>query len=162
MNDLVEGCTHRTPHRHGTALAYKTCGCRCSRCTAAGTRDQKRIVRARAVGQPLTVDPAPVVAHVRLLLRGRTASQIAAEAGLTRHTAEAVMHRRMKPSRESREAIVAAYDRLQYAPPPSGPMAERTRRWAASQRWAPPAAWDNIDNPREQPKGVAWDERRAA
>ena len=37
---------------------------------------------------------------------------------------------------------------------PSGHSANITRGWAAKNGYAPPLAWDDIDDPRERPKGV--------
>ena len=37
----------------------------------------------------------------------------------------------------------------------SGPS-EIVRRSAKRKRWAPPAAWDDIDDPDERPKGLGW------
>jgi hypothetical protein len=47
--------------------------------------------------------------------------------------------------------VATLYDQLAYQPPPPGWVTTRTVRWAARQGFHPPAAWDDIDNPAEQP-----------
>lgn len=48
-------------------------------------------------------------------------------------------------------AIVAAYERLHMQPAPEGRGASRARNRAIALGWAPPLAFDNIDDPDEQP-----------
>lgn len=47
--------------------------------------------------------------------------------------------------------VAAVYERLSMTPGPSG----RTRAIAKNRRWAPPLAWNNIDDPNEKPTGIA-------
>ena len=47
-------------------------------------------------------------------------------------------------------AVDAAFRRLEATPGPS----ERARARAVKQGFAPPAAWDDVDDPNEQPKGI--------
>lgn len=51
----------------------------------------------------------------------------------------------------SREAIADVYDRLEMQTPPPGRHTTRARNRAKREGWAPPLAWDNIDDPNEQP-----------
>jgi len=50
--------------------------------------------------------------------------------------------------------IRALYDRLSGQPPRPTWVTARARRLAIAKGWAPPLAWDNIDNPDERPQGV--------
>ena len=87
-NRTVRDCTCATVrHVHGTVQAYNRDGCHCAPCTTASRRYEKlRLLRTRRNG-PLTVDPAPVVAHVRrLMAAGLGAPVIGTTAGLSRST----------------------------------------------------------------------------
>ena len=53
--------------------------------------------------------------------------------------------------RSTAERIAALYDRWCMTP---GPAATRNRAMAVRRGWAPPLAWNNIDDPDEQPRGV--------
>ncbi|ALJ22081.1 hypothetical protein AOA12_20180 [Microbacterium sp. No. 7] len=52
------------------------------------------------------------------------------------------------------ELIKELYDELEVAPPPEGPYAVRARRMAVKHGWVPGLCWDDIDDPRERPKGL--------
>lgn len=65
--------------------------------------------------------------------------------------------------RSTAERVDAAYRNMWNAPPPDDTpvrraVIDRTRQAALAAGWAPPAAWDNIDDPEEKPQGI----RRAA
>lgn len=51
------------------------------------------------------------------------------------------------------KAVAALYDELSSTPPP-GPYANRIRLRSQRLGYAPPAAYDDINNPSERPKGV--------
>lgn len=50
--------------------------------------------------------------------------------------------------------VLDVYDRLSMQPPPDGASATRARREAAERGWAPPLAWEDIDDKDEQPAGT--------
>ncbi|MFE4420377.1 hypothetical protein [Streptomyces sp. NPDC056817] len=52
--------------------------------------------------------------------------------------------------------ITSVYDTLAQKPAPEGLAANVTRAYAASQQWAPPAAWDDIDDPTARPNWTGW------
>lgn len=52
------------------------------------------------------------------------------------------------------EAIVALYNDLHMTPAPAGRAATLTLAVARRHGWAPPLAWDDIDDPDEKPKGA--------
>lgn len=65
------------------------------------------------------------------------------------------------------DAIAALYDQMWAELPPTRTLTERrfvatARNLAARNGWAPPLAWDNIDNPKEKPRGVSRDDSRQA
>ena len=68
--------------------------------------------------------------------------------------------RLMKPStktimKNTAARISAVYERLCMTPSPAV-GAGRVRSWARRNGYAPPLAWNNIDDPEERPRGVAW------
>lgn len=75
------------------------------------------------------------------------------EMGDTHETTLRNLVRREHPKfvrREFAARVIAAYDRLSNTPR-TGRGATRARNHAASNGWAPPSAWDDIDDPTEQP-----------
>jgi hypothetical protein len=65
--------------------------------------------------------------------------------------------------REDAEAIAEAYERLCMRPKVGVTNYERSsitivKQRAAEKGWAPPLAWDNIDDPNEEPEGMLFDE----
>ena len=68
---LVQGCVHRSQHRHGTQAAYIHCGCRCEQCCQAQAWARKR-ARRRLVG----AEPARVLL-ARLAAAGMSLPQVA-------------------------------------------------------------------------------------
>lgn len=55
-------------------------------------------------------------------------------------------------------ALAEAYERLCMSPV-EGWVAGKQRRWARKNGWAPPLAWDDIDNPKARPLGITRDSR---
>lgn len=53
-----------------------------------------------------------------------------------------------------RAAILAAWDELHMTPAPASRGSNNVRAYAKRRGWAPPLAWENIDDPDEQPVGV--------
>lgn len=65
------------------------------------------------------------------------------------------------------EAVAALYEQMWAELPPTRTLTQRrfvatARNLAARNGWAPPLAWNNIDDPREKPQGVVWDSSRRA
>lgn len=57
-------------------------------------------------------------------------------------------------SRATTAKVGALFSELWDRRPPEDRWARASRAYAASRGWAPPAAWDDIDDPDEVPKGV--------
>lgn len=57
---------------------------------------------------------------------------------------------------ERDKKIRRLYDELSAIPRFGTPEARKSRAWARKNGWAPPLAWDNIDDLKERPKGAVW------
>jgi len=113
----------------------------------------------------LTAAPAYTPVGIQRRLRalaalGWCAPEIAAAAGVHREPLVRIRRGKFPPVVvKSRFAIAVcrAYDTLHMHPAPSNRHSLRTRRMAARLGWAPPFAYDDIDNPNEEPQGVLGD-----
>lgn len=81
---------------------------------------------------------------------GWPAREVAARAGTTVSTLRTLMIPRRRPSRALVIRVAVVYDQLAGIPGPSPHAA----RYARDRGCYPPAAWDDIDDPKERPKGV--------
>ena len=80
---------------------------------------------------------------------------IAAEAGVTDRYVMRIAAGAAETMRTPEfERIASAYERLAFTAPRDCRQTRDARTRAAARGFAPPAAWDNIDDPREQPKGM--------
>lgn len=115
-------------------------------------RTKAKILRASVV------TPIGITRRLRALaVVGWSVAEVARRAGLSRWNVEAA--RRDEGTRkyvraEFAEALVKTYDELAYTRPPETRATLRQERLAQSKGWLPPMAWDVIDDPDEQPKGV--------
>lgn len=137
---------------HGLPKTYTHQGCRCASCVAAQTRSVKRWrVITRDGSQPITV---PVVGTLRRLqalgCNGWTLVDIARESSTSVDTLKRIVYgeiERCWPSTAS--AVALAYERLCMTQAPAGRYATRRKTLARRNGWAPPLAWDDIDNDAE-------------
>ena len=90
---------------------------------------------------------------------GWTVTAIVDETGISRGTINSIRTSAGQITAATHQRLAAAYERLS-AYPQDGTAALRARRHAHRQGWAPPAAWDNIDDPTEQPSGINPTDRR--
>lgn len=58
--------------------------------------------------------------------------------------------------------IEEVYHDLCLTPNPDYLQAKRIKTWAKKRNWAPPMAWNDIDDPNDVPVGVEWPERICA
>lgn len=128
-----------------------------------GGKPRKR-VRKEVAEKILAVQPDPaLVIDKRLIDATPTHRRIQALAaigwslaeqsrrlGRDRHFADVILGQRRVTAGTARE-VGRLYDLLS-GQPRRGNLADRTRAYAASRGWVPPAAWDNIDDPDEQPQ----------
>ena len=84
---------------------------------------------------------------------GWTRRAIVEETGIPYGTLCTVVYRAQQVTAATRDRIAAAYEALS-GRPLVGESAGRARANAARNGWAPPLAWDDIDNPDEQPQGI--------
>lgn len=102
-----------------------------------------------------------VVRRVRALSAlGWSAARIAAEANMNPTSVRELLTNDQAFVRiPTGDAILATYARLSMTPPPEGGNQQtrsgvsRARARARAAGWAPPLAWDNIDDPDETPTG---------
>ncbi len=133
-----------TAPRHGGANDYRY-GCRCPDAREADRIYRKRLRENRH--QPAHIPAVGTVRRLQALATiGHTFGSIAAELGVTTQAVEriskAALVRRITAAR-----IGNIYDRWSGTPGPS----TICRRRAVARGWAPPLAWDNIDDPNEKP-----------
>jgi hypothetical protein len=136
--------------RHGTPTAYQRYGCRCDDARAAQSRYRKQLRYRHHRGVPTKI------AGYRVRRRFEALMALGWPRG--------EIYRRMGYSdsswidRDDRERVSAAvfakvcavYDELSMQVGPS----QQTRSFARNRGYAPPLAWDDIDDPDEQPKGL--------
>lgn len=86
-----------------------------------------------------------------LAVLGWSLREVADRAGVSKQALASSIGRERVTARVAR-VIAGIYTDLETSPGTS----ERVRRHAAAQGWAPPAAWDNIDDPAEHPDPALW------
>lgn len=133
--------------RHGSVAGYRA-GCHDDCCRPANTRYD--ILRRIDVnnGRPRTHDSTGTIRRIRALRRiGWTLEHIAAGAGFDSLQAIDRIANRHVVTTATRDRIAATFERLCMTPGPS----ERAVKYATHMGWAPPLAWDDIDDPSERP-----------
>lgn len=139
--------------RHGTQSGYKDYRCRCGTCRLAMARAANvyKLRRAANGGRPLMVDKLGSVRRLQALMAlGWPRRELARIAGYRGDAFALILNssRRMVTIDTARR-IDELFDRLSMTHGPSA----RTRQIAAERGWPPPLAWNDIDNPAEQPTG---------
>jgi len=136
--------------RHGT-LAGHAAGCRCDACDLAKLRYDKRRKLDHATGKPRRAPAWPTVRRIRALQAlGHSLPAIADAAGLNRRSINNPTFRGETVYVSTAHGVDKAYRALCMTRP-EGFYADRGRRAAARKGWAPPLAWDDIDDPTETP-----------
>lgn len=137
--------------RHGTyagAVAHWLSGGRpCDDCARAETRYRKRRKLRILHGDRATVPALGVLRRIQALhALGYTGPQIADAAGVSVNAMRSIdYHEAVSVRAGTEQKIAAAYERLCMVRP-EGRYANRARSMAAQRGWAPPLAWDDIDN----------------
>jgi len=144
--------------RHGTTRGYHA-GCRDSCCRAAIAAYEKRGRTNRHRGVTRAVPAIGAQRRIQALMAlGWTSADIAAAAGWRdRNRVLCILNgQKGKPTtwvqRGTHDTICDVFRRLAMRIPEHAPHRARTRTMARRKGYAPPLAWDNIDNPREKPK----------
>lgn len=133
--------------RHGTNRCYIE-GCRRPECLRAhvALHERWRIRADENGGSTLTPAWRARRRIEALMAIGYGVQQIADEVGCTPSWLWSIRGGRYASIRlDTMTKIDAAYRRLEHTPGPSN----RMRSWAKNRSWPPPAAWEDIDNPRE-------------
>lgn len=152
--------------RHGTVagyIAHRISGVpRCDACrTAARLYEQTRQTRRYLARGSLTVDGTGTRRRVRALVAiGWTMQEIDTALGMKRGYSSKLSNETGPVLRNTAVAVEAMYSTRSMTPK-VGWLAERQRRIAASKGWAPPLAYDDIDDPNEQPTGFQRDPRNS-
>lgn len=105
---------------------------------------------------PGVVDPTGTVRRLRALYAlGWTWDELGAHLGGGRNRAHRIAHERDTSRgvlRETAIKVAEMYEQLCMTRP-EGWIADRARGAARRNGWPPPLAWDNIDDPKEKPRG---------
>jgi hypothetical protein len=133
--------------RHGKVAGYMA-ACPCAPCRAAKTRYEKW---RRVHGQPLRINSLPTQRRIRALAAiGWPFSELSRHLGFRGKEYPQQLLRRPRVNVATARKVADLYDRLSMTPGPS----QEARTRAAAKGWAPPLAWDDIDDPHETPQGV--------
>lgn len=146
--------------RHGLPRGYFA-GCREACCRKARSRYEKGSRLDRLSGRGRAIPALGYQRRIQALARmGWSFQDIADEAGWghRNRVRYIVVGQKGKPTRYLERAtarvIGEVFERL-CMKVPDGPYAGRTRAWAEGKGWAPPLAWDDIDDPNARPHGTA-------
>jgi hypothetical protein len=151
--------------RHGTPRGYsahRRAGQKaCTDCKNAAAAQEARYELRRIRGEgSILVDPTGTRRRLRALVAiGWTFRQIDRELGRRVNTSQQwTLSARKYTHARTAAAVAEVYERLSMRMPPANTREERAnatraRALAKKQGWPPPLAWDNIDDPDEQPRG---------
>lgn len=141
---------------HGTPARYNHHRCRCVPCV----RAKKRREIDYLTGTRYYVSAAGSRRRLQALAcMGWSMRELGERSGVNLRTLDhwrAGRTTRMHP--EHADIIANLFRQLWDQPGPS----HITKGWARKHGWAPPLAWDNIDDEHEQPKGLRYAEETAA
>ena len=142
--------------QHGTNAGY-CAGCRCEPCCEASWRYHKHLHYDHTRGLYRTIDGTGTRRRLRALKAlGWSFAQIGARLGCSgdavRQSAE-----RDRVLRSHAEKVAALYEEMSMTLPPAEThrqrqIVSRERNRARRLGWAPPLAWDDIDDPKARPR----------
>lgn len=143
--------------RHGTNAGHNA-GCRQSCCRSAKLRYDKRRKWEAAQGNSRKVPSLGATRRVRALRALGWSVTVQAEFCGLDYRQLYDIGRFDTCYRRTHDQIAAMYERLAMQLPPTSTQSQKhsvtkTRRTAKRNGWPPPLAWDDIDNPDEQPRG---------
>lgn len=143
-------------HRHGTYSDYRI-GCRCPEAREDQRLYQKRIRERRAL--PRLVDRTGTVRRLQALAalgwRWQDMAEALGKTSWQNVQAMAIGKSHRLVTRATAAGVARIYGRLSGHLGPS----EVTRRRAVAKGWAPPLAWDDIDDPDATPRGLVRERR---
>lgn len=137
--------------RHGTNRGYNA-GCRSDCCRKAHMVWMKRY---RMYGGDGLINATGTHRRIQALVAlGHTLYDLSLELGMTtRYAGKILAAKNVRPVTAA--AVDDLYEQLSMTRP-EGWVAERSRAQAAAKGWAPPLAWDDIDDPSELPSGTRY------
>lgn len=148
--------------RHGSTRGFHA-GCREACCRQAQNRYEKASKYRKHAGIVWAIPALGTQRRIQALMRlGWSSTQIAEEAGfLHRNQVFGILKgQRGRPcryvERKTARAVGAAFERLSMRLPAPTPSRARTIAMAETNGWPPPLAWDDIDDPNEEPSGWAY------
>jgi ribosome-binding protein aMBF1 (putative translation factor) len=152
-------CQHPiAKHKHGTVVAYTHDGCGCDECVEAKMASQRKRRKELAYGRHKSALVPSIGTQRRLQALqwlGYSQNELARRLKTNPDRVNRLARRPMGIQREFAKAIADLFEQLCMAPLPApSPSVNRARSMARSQGWVPPMAWDDIDDPDEQPKGL--------
>lgn len=116
------------------------------------------LIYTRTADKLANYRPAPTLTHEGMIRRiqaliwlGHTCRQIADKAGVHQESVTESLTVTRTSTMRMREAIAAAYTDLCMTVVPDSRFSARAKNRARREGWAPPLAWDCIDDPSEQP-----------
>ena len=155
----IRGLPHDcTRHQPGTTTCYAHHGCRCTPCRRQHARDHKAWMLRALRGQTETIDATGTVRRLRALcVIGWSRRELAAILGMEKSAVDRLVGGVEVCWRSTARRVAGAYETHWQGPPePTTPheRACRTRTigTAIKQGWAPPLAWDDIDDPAATPQ----------
>lgn len=150
---------------HGRPADYNA-GCRCPECWTAKQRyDKRRRWEYLSTGQRRKVPAYRALRRLQALQRlGWSIPVLATRLGL-HHQSVYDIGRAPTLYRSRYDKIAALYEELCMTCPTGTNQGERSgitkaRRHAERMGWPPPLAWDDIDDPDEQPTGIRTNDTR--
>jgi len=138
--------------RHGTTRGFHA-GCRLECCRRAFARYEKAKKVRKYQGITWQIPAQGAQRRIQALMAlGWTSLEIAEECGWTHrnYVLRILSGQKGKPctwvQRKTHQTIADAYERMCMKIPPASPFRSRDRRRALRKGYAPPLAWDDIDN----------------
>lgn len=137
--------------RHGTLAGYGT-GCRCQPCRDARYRWTKNYTFERDKGRTRTKDSTGTIRRIHALQAlGWSMPEIAARGGWASYQSIHQATLRKRVTHRFAHRIDVVYRELSMLIPPETPASKRALTWARRNGYAPPLAWDDIDDINETP-----------
>lgn len=144
--------------RHGTTKgrhAHRKDGeepCEPCKLAAAGYQAGRHYDMLRGI--PREVSAVGAARRIQALMAlGYSYRDIGAAMGVTHDVPRHIVVMRKYVRRSTAERVAEVYERLCMTPAPDSQRAKYARTIARKNGWAPPLAWDDIDNEAEQPHG---------
>lgn len=142
---------------HPSRLAYSN-GCRCQGCRDAAARYERGRQWDALQGRPRRVGVLGTRRRLQALAAlGWDWTILARHIGCHEEAVRTIVFRRRYVYAATAERVAEVYEELSMTPRPATTSGERNARARAVGKarrygWAPPLAWDDIDDPTERPK----------